>query len=483
MNRSDWLTDELIEAAFERRAGRAAPGDLRETILTLSAASSQRSRWRLQLRSTLTTSGLRPGLLKGVAVATVIGVIAVGAAVLVTRPNQRAVGGPSPAPDSTSSPSTPASPSAGPRGAVVSPRAPAWTATGAMARSRIAHKAALLPDGRVLVVSNFIDGNGPQNLAELYDPDTGTWDSTARMVVPRADFAIASLADGRVLVAGGDNNSGELASAEVYDPLSGTWTATGAMALARYRHTLTLLGDGKVLASGGIAADLPMPDGQAFAELYDPVSGTWTTTGAMASDRSNHTATLLLDGKVLVAGGDQDGVRDGPSAELYDPISGTWTAAGEMIGPSPRVGHTATRLPDGRVLVAGGTMHGFEPLASAELYDPRSRAWTATQSMLAPRDAHSATLLPDGRVLVAGGRGSSATSVSGLHEPLASAEVYDPAGGTWSATASMAAQRSSHTATLLPDGKVLVAGGMGFRVGTGSIDLASAEVYDSSSGN
>ena len=129
MNRSDWLTDELIEAAFERRAGRAAPGDLRETILTLSAASSQRSRWRLQLRSTLTTSGLRPGLLKGVAVATVIGVIAVGAAVLVTRPNQRAVGGPSPAPDSTSSPSTPASPSAGPRGAVVSPRAPAWTAT------------------------------------------------------------------------------------------------------------------------------------------------------------------------------------------------------------------------------------------------------------------------------------------------------------------------------------------------------------------
>lgn len=98
-----------------------------------------------------------------------------------------------------------------------------------------------------------------------------------------------------------------------------------------------------------------MPDGQAFAELYDPVNGTWTATGAMAADRSYHTATLLLDGKVLVAGGAQDGgPRGSPSSELYDPISGTWTATGTMITPMPRYGHTATLLPDGRVLVAGG---------------------------------------------------------------------------------------------------------------------------------
>ena len=145
MNRSDWLTDELIQAAFERRAGRAAPGDLRETILTLSAASSQRSPWRRQFRSTMSTPVLRPTMLKSVAAATVIGVIAVGAAFFVTRPDQPAVGGPSPSPNATSSPSAPASPSAGPSAAVVAPRAAAWTATGKMITPWIGSMAGAAP--------------------------------------------------------------------------------------------------------------------------------------------------------------------------------------------------------------------------------------------------------------------------------------------------------------------------------------------------
>jgi N-acetylneuraminic acid mutarotase len=217
----------------------------------------------------------------------------------------------------------------------------------------------------------------------------------------------------------------------------------------------------------------------------------------MAADRYGHTATLLADGRVLVVGGYQDGSPNGPFAELYDPLSGTWTAAGNMA--TMRSSHTATLLPNGKVLVAGGYIRSTRehcgqpsgspsvdctnPLASAELYDPQTGAWSATLDMVAPRAGHTATLLPGGRVLVAGGTGSADTSASGLHEPLASVELYDPASGTWSATSSMVDSRDGHTATLLPDGRVLVAGGIGFKVPPGSVDLASAEVYDPGSGN
>ena len=345
-----------------------------------------------------------------------------------------------------------------------------------MITPRSGHMATLLLDGRVLVVGGPIETIGPPNSAELYDPVSKVWAATGRMLGPRYEYTATRLPGGKVLVAGGNSNSGEIASAELYDPISGSWSPTGAMVTPRYGHTATLLSDGKVLVAGGVGrAQVPS------AELYDPASGTWTATGVMATARYGHTATLLPDGKVLVAGGNQDGSPRGPSAELYDPISGTWSATGNMITPTPRSGHTATLLPDGKVLVAGGTTHGIDPLASAELYDPQSGAWSATQGMVAPRHAHTATLLPDGRVLVAGGRGSADTSASGLHEPLASAELYDPASGTWSPTASMVAVRLEHTATLLPDGRVLVASGMGLRTG-GSVLLASAELYDPGSG-
>jgi hypothetical protein len=134
---------------------------------------------------------------------------------------------------------------------------------------------------------------------------------------------------------------------------------------------------------------------------------------------------------------------------------------------------TATLLPNGNVLVAGGRIiQGPDSLASAELYDPQSGVWSATQAMVAPRGCHTATLLPDGKVLVAGGTGGDGSALAAL----ASADLYDPASGTWSATASMVAARRGHTATLLPDGKVLVAGG-------GGIGPTSAELYDPGSGN
>ena len=246
---------------------------------------------------------------------------------------------------------------------------------------------------------------------------------------------------------------------------SWTWTATGSLAKGRYDHTATLLPSGKVLVAGGYAR--PRPYELASAELYDPASGTWTATGSLAHARTLHTATLLQNGMVLVAGGygKQKNFR---SAELYDPTSGSWFATGRL-GTS-RARHTATLLPDGKVLVVGGNLsiRPFSYLASAELYDPASGTWTATGSLATGREYHTATLLPNGMVLVAGGFNGS---------ELASAELYDPASGTWTATESLPTVRRIHTAALLPNGKVLVAGG--YALGGA---LASAELYDPASG-
>jgi galactose oxidase-like protein/Kelch motif protein len=469
MNRSDWLTDELIQAAFERRAGRGALGDLRETILTLSAATSQRVPWRLQLRSALSAPVFSPAWLKGIAAATVIGVVVVGGALLVTRLAQPAVGGPSPTPNPTSSPSTPVSSSSGPS-AAVAPRAAAWTATGKMITPRTGHTATLLLDGRVLVVGGgaAVAGADDRTSAELYDPATGRWASTGSMATPRIDSSATLLADGKVLVAGGSGNTGTPTSAELYDPVTGTWSPTGSMVAPSESRTAVRLLDGKVL----------VVDTSGPSELYDPISGTWTATGKMVSGTAGPGATLLRDGKVLVVD------TRGPS-ELYDPISRAWNATGKMI--TPTCACTATLLPDGNVLVAGGTKRpgGTDLLATAELYDPLTGAWSATQGMVAARVGHAAVLLPDGKVLVAGGTGSEQP---GAGAPwLTSAELYDPGTGTWASTASMATPRGyGLSATLLADGKVLVAGGMGIVPmpgGTGSAVVASAEMYDPGSGN
>ena len=244
------------------------------------------------------------------------------------------------------------------------------------------------------------------------------------------------------------------------DPI---WTTAGASTLsaARYSHTATLLPDGKVLVAGGTEIGV---GNLSSAELYDPIAGTWTTTGPMNAARMQHTATLLPNGKVLVAGGNSPAL---PTAELYDPAAGIWTLTNSMS--TGRQQHTATLLPNGKVLVAGGNPGTVTPLSSAELYDPAAGTWTTINPMSSLRESHTATLLPNGKVLVAGGYNGTVY--------LSAAELYDPIAGTWAATGVMTTARNQDTATLLPNGKVLVAGGA---AGGGS--LASAELYDPAAG-
>jgi HYR domain/Putative Ig domain/Galactose oxidase, central domain len=242
---------------------------------------------------------------------------------------------------------------------------------------------------------------------------------------------------------------------------SETWNATGTLNTARYRHTATLLPNGMVLVAGGLNSS---NNSLASAELYDPVSGSWTTTGQLNIARTNHTATLLPNGTVLVAGGFSSINNGLASAELYDPAIGSWTLTGNLN--TARFDHTATLLPDGKVLVAG-----VFSTVNAELYDPASGTWTATGSLNTEREGHTATLLSNGKVLVAAG-------FSGGTSPLASAELYDPAIGSWALTGNLNTARFDHTATLLSSGKVLVAAGQD----TSGNDFASVEVYDPASG-
>ena len=337
-----------------------------------------------------------------------------------------------------------------------------WAATGSLFTGRYGHTATRLLNGKVLVAG----GRGALTSAELYDPATGTWSTTGPLAIGRAEHTATLLSDGKVLVAGGDNN-GALSSAEIYDPdpAKGTWTTTnGPLANGRSSHTATLLPNGKVLVAGGYNNGA-----LASAEIYDPdpAKGTWTPTDPLAKGRYTHTATLL-NGKVLVAGGYNSGAPLA-SAEIYDPdpATGTWTPTGSLAGG--RAEHTATLL-NGKVLVAGGydAEHSIS-LSSAEIYDPdpAKGTWMTTGPLFTSRSQHTATLLPTGKVLVAGGLNALTSS-----NWLASAEIYDPAKATWSTTASLKYKRGTHSATLLFNGKVLVTGGI-----DDGVPLRSAELY------
>ena len=331
------------------------------------------------------------------------------------------------------------------------PASGTWTETGSLNTARYLHTASLLPNGMVLVAGGLDSNLNALASAELYDPASGTWTVTGSLNTARVAQTATLLSNGMVLVAGGfDTNLNAIPSAELYDPASGTWTVTGSLNTARYYHTATLLSNGMVLVAAGLECCSPTT---ASAELYDPATGIWTLTGSLNTARDIHTATLLSNGMVLVAGGFDSTSNASASAELYDPASGSWTATGNLN--TARVEHTATLLPDGMVLVAAGYEGpSFTPsdvLSSAELYDPATGTWTVTGSLNSARYVHTAVLLSNGMVLVGGG-------IIGFNA-FASAELYYPPSGTWTFTGSLNTARFYHTATLLPNGMVLVAAG------------------------
>ena len=351
-----------------------------------------------------------------------------------------------------------------------------WSGTGALSAARSSHTATRLLGGKVLVAGGSAAA-GQLASAELFDPASGSYATAGPLTTGRSSHTATRISGapfqcgsgcGKVLVVGGVGASGKLASAELFDPASASFTTTSPLTTARTSHTATLLPSGRILVAGGTG-----PDGQplASAEVYNPATGMWSATSSLATARSSHTTTLLSDGRVLVAGGIGGGGTPLASAELYDPATGNWTATASM--GSPRSSHTATPLgdeisggSDRRVLVAGGSGVSGTTLASAELYNPQTGSWSSAGSLRTARTAHTAALVSNGRVTVAGGEGAGGK--------LSSAEVFDPGTGAWSATGSLANARSSQPAAVLLDGRILNTGG----VGSSGQPLASSELYD-----
>jgi Galactose oxidase, central domain len=325
----------------------------------------------------------------------------------------------------------------------------------------------------------------------------GTFIPTGNMTVPRIGHTATLLLNGKVLITGGSNArpasaelydpvkiaggavpGGSLATGELYDPSTGTFAMTGSMVTAQYAHTATLLNNGKVLVASGISgwANSYYCPILAKPELYDPAIATFTATGDYADknvDPNFGTCALVANASATLPPDGKVLIAAEPTAELYDPATGEFSLTDEMttrpLGSKPWYieGRTATLPTNGKVLLIGGENEDLGILANAELYDPSTGKFTAIGNMPRPRWEHTATLLRDGTVLVTGSQLNPGAT--------ASSELYDPATDTFAATGDMTSPRFLHTATLLMDGRVLLAGG--YTAYPASPNSESAELY------
>jgi hypothetical protein len=410
--------------------------------------------------------------------------------------------------------------------------------TGPMAAARGAHRMNTVSEGKILITGGFGDGGVPLSSAELFDPVTGTFSTmgVGSLGQARARHSATQLPTGEILIAGGNGGSGVLASTEIYNPDSKAFSPGPPLNQARQTHSAQVLPNGKVLFSGGnnnpsgnwdiqtnflsscelydrktntmmttgsktnaTSAGLPYllwtgkfmyaGGGTNETELYTPempgTLETWVGGGNMVTARTDAFWSALDDGTVLVTGGLDSAVTQLASAELYDYLTGDFTQTGDMS--AARQQHRMVQLYTGKVLVTGGLVTGTNnrALNSADLFDPASKTFTLTTTGNPPtvtymnhyRRLHRSTELANGKILITGGVGGDQNTSNNI---LKSAEIYDPATGTFTSIGDMTTARRSHQAILLRTGKVLIAGG--YTVGTPNVLLDSAELYDPDNG-
>ena len=316
-----------------------------------------------------------------------------------------------------------------------------------MITARSGHTATLLSDGSVLIAGGM-SGNGNYfDGVEVYSPTTHAFRSARSMTARRVGHTATALPSGKVLIAGGYNGD-YLASAEIYDHTTGSFSSTGQMTMPRSEHVAVLLNNGKVLFAGGVGTGWTF---LASAEIYDPSTGTFTRTGNMSTGRESHSATLLKNGNVLIAGGHKDrreAMTVYSSAEVYDPAKGAFSATGNMT--TVRHKHAASLLPDGNVLIVGGSdkRDWDGKYASAEIYNWTEGKFKSIGAMNVARFklANAVVSLRNGKILIGGGAKLF--------------EFYDPVSNSFSVVKDqMDSPRYFSAATLLQDGRVLITGG------------------------
>lgn len=379
---------------------------------------------------------------------------------------------------------------------IYDPAANTWTATGALNSPRNGHSALRLPTGKVVVLGGSLGNRTTVTATEVYDPATGLWSVTGNLAVGRENAGAVLLPNGRALFVGGHDSSGGtafFANAEVYDS-GDEWSASaGSLALARARAATTLLPTGEILAVGGTTS-------AATGELFDPATDLWQPAAPPPMPVSDGAAVVLQNGRVLVIDGptrqaalydaatdswsdtgDLTTARQAPlthlladgrvlvvnhtgalSSEMYVPATGTWTAIPAHPSFPLRQDTVTAVLRDGRVMAVTNE-HG---LGASIFFDPATNTWGGGTAITG-RVGQTLTLLPNGRVLLAGGVDQSNAAVPG-------AQLYDPASDTWTSAGVMIEPRRDHTATLLPSGLVLVEGG----VDGGGVSRSRGEIYN-----
>lgn len=360
---------------------------------------------------------------------------------------------------------------------------PGWQDAGELNEARNATNVVVVGTGEVLVVGSDYQTswqsacgaatNGSDSV-EIGDPGTRIWDFAASLSSPREDPTVVALRDGRALMTGGERGENyepaAFSSTYLLDPTTREWSRSGLLNTARSGAAGVVLLDGRVLVAGGMFLDGPMvPRILDSAEVWDPGSGTWSVTGGLAVPRWGASAVTLADGRVLIVGGvarQEDAPAEEPSTEIYDPASARWSSAGAL--GSARPGSVLVALSDGGAIVAGGFgglgTGSATSLRTVERFDPVSNTWSAAADLPFPVSGAAAIRLQDGLVLVAGGVAHEPTLIdvdAGTFKSgfTADAALFEPESNTWTVIAPLPSPRAGASAVLLPDGSAVFAGG------------------------